>query len=184
MKTEMQKLLDGEPYYPGDPEVTDAIRHVQLLCEELDRISIADEPARAAKVREIFGSVGSNVCMLSPLCVELGIRTFIGDNFFSNRNLSLIDQGGIVIGNDCMFGPNVTVVTSNHPIDPEARKTNVVINKTVRIGNNVWLCANSLILPGVTVGDNAVVAAGAVVTKDVPPNTVVAGNPAKVVKTV
>ena len=106
----------------------------------------------------------------------------MGNHVYANFNLTLVDDANIYIGNDVMFAPNVVVATAGHPIDPELRARGLQYNKEVRIGNNVWVGAGALIMPGVTIGDNSVIGAGSVVTKDIPANVVAVGNPCKVMR--
>lgn len=106
-----------------------------------------------------------------------------GDNFLTNYNVTILDVAPVNIGNDVMIGPNTLITSVGHPLSPKGRKARLGICKPVNIGNNVWIGGNCTILPGVTIGDNSVIAAGAVVTKDIPANCVVAGVPAKIIKT-
>ena len=106
----------------------------------------------------------------------------MGDYCYANFNLTLVDDAPIYIGNKVMFGPNVTVATANHPIDPELRERMLQYNKEVRIGNNVWIGTGVIIVPGVTIGDNSVIGAGSIVTKDIPADVVAYGNPCRVIR--
>ncbi len=109
-------------------------------------------------------------------------HVFIGDNFYANFNLTLVDDAHIYIGNDVMIAPNVTIATAGHPIDPELRKQGYQFVAEVHIGNNVWIGAGAVIMPGVTIGDNTVIGAGSVVAKDIPANVVAFGVPCKVIR--
>ena len=120
--------------------------------------------------------------VLAPFHINLGIFTRIGKNTFINHDCTFLDIGGITIEDDVLIGPKVSLITESHPLNPSERKSLLV--KPIVIKRNAWIGAGATILPGVTVGENAVVAAGAVVSKDVPANTVVAGIPAKVIKTI
>ena len=137
------------------------------------------------KVRELFSKltaskIDESCFIIPPFHTEFGKNTKIGKNVFINSCCRFQDNGGIEIGDKTMIGPNVTIVTVNHEINPETRIN--AIPKPVKIGKNVWIGANCTILPGVTIGENSVIGAGSVVTKDVPANIVVAGNPAKLIK--
>lgn len=130
---------------------------------------------------EITGEeIDSSTTVFMPFHINLGIFTQIGRNVFINSDCSFLDIGGITIEDDVLIGPKVSIITESHPLQPDKRKSLTV--KPVRIKRNAWIGAGAIILPGVTVGENSVVAAGAVVTDDVPPDTVVAGVPAKVIK--
>ena len=137
------------------------------------------------KVRELFSKltaskIDESCFIIPPFHTEFGKNTKIGKNVFINSCCRFQDNGGIEIGDKTMIGPNVTIVTVNHEINPETRIN--AIPKPVKIGKNVWIGADCTILPGVTIGENSIIGAGSVVTKDVPANIVVAGNPAKLIK--
>lgn len=139
---------------------------------------------RGEMLKGILGGCGDNVYIDPPFHANVGGKNvFIGDNFYANFNLALVDDGKITIGNNVMVGPNVTIITAEHPLKAKERNSqNNQRNRPVTIGNDVWICANVVILPGVHVGNGAVLAAGAVVNKDVPDNVLVAGVPAKIIK--
>lgn len=138
--------------------------------------------ARREAVSDLFGQVGKNVYVESPVRVDYGRNISVGDNFYSNFNFVVLDCAPVRIGNDVMIAPNVTITTAGHPLEPELRAKAEEFCHAVTIGNTVWIGASATILPGVTIGDGAIVAAGALVTRDVPPRSVVAGVPAKVLR--
>jgi acetyltransferase-like isoleucine patch superfamily enzyme len=134
-----------------------------------------------AILSEIIGqNIDPSTTVLAPFSTNFGKHTTIGKNVFINHGCSFLDLGGITIEDDVLIGPQVKLVTENHPVDPSNRKS--LDLKSIHIGKNVWLGAGAIILPGVTVGENSIVAAGAVVTKDVPSNMIVGGVPAKFIK--
>jgi galactoside O-acetyltransferase len=133
-------------------------------------------------MKTLFAEVGENCYIEPPLQANWGIHTHLGKNVYANFNLTLVDDTHIFIGDYVMIGPNVTIATAGHPIDPELRKKVAQFNIPVNIGNNVWLGANAVILPGVSIGDNSVIGAGSVVTKDIPENVVAVGNPCRVLR--
>ncbi len=153
-------------------------------------IALSAKLNASGKVEEIRGilseildqSIDSSTTVLAPFSTNFGKHTTIGKNVFINHGCSFLDLGGITIEDDVMIGPQVKLVTENHPVDPSNRKS--LDLKSIHIGKNVWLGAGAIILPGVTVGENSIVAAGAVVTKDVPSNTIVGGVPAKFIKNI
>ncbi|AUV86287.1 sugar O-acetyltransferase [Vibrio campbellii] len=145
-------------------------------------------PSESEKRGEILGrllaSVGESCYIEPPLRANWGCHTYLGDNVYANFNLTLVDDTYIYIGNSVMIGPNVTIATAGHPIDPDLRRDVAQFNMPVRIGDNVWIGANSVVLPGVTIGENSVIGAGSIVTKDIPANVVAVGNPCRVLREV
>ena len=138
---------------------------------------------REAILREAMGTYGENLYVIPPVYANCGLtNVHVGRNVVINFNCTFVDDGEIFIGDDCMIGPGCNLATSIHPISPRLRRHKLQYNKPIHIGNNVWFGAGVTVLPGVTVGDNAIVGAGSVVTKDVPSNAVVAGNPARLIR--
>lgn len=133
-------------------------------------------------MKQLLAEVGKNCYIEPPLHANWGKHTHLGDNVYANFNLTLVDDTDIFIGNHVMIGPNVTIATAGHPIDPELRKKVAQFNIPVHIGNNVWIGAGAVILPGINIGDNSVIGAGSIVTKDIPANVVAVGNPCRVLR--
>lgn len=133
-------------------------------------------------IGKLFGKCGKNTYVEPPIYVDFGFNVCVGDNFYCNFNTTFLDSSLIIIGDNVWLGPNVTISSVSHPLEAKARLTAIEHALPVRIGNNVWIGANVVILGGVTVGDNAVLAAGAVISKDVPANVVAGGVPAKVIR--
>lgn len=142
----------------------------------------SEEDKRNEILKRLFGHVGKNIWIEPPLRVAYGNRTYIGDNFYANFNLVLVDDINIFIGNNVMFAPNVTISATGHPVHPDLRKNGEQFSFPVKIEDNVWIGSNVVILPGVTIGENSVIGAGSVVTKDIPKNVVAVGNPCKVLR--
>ena len=175
--TEMEKCLAGLEYcFAG---MNDLKEHAAKGCEKLNSISIMDEEARDKAIRELFGSVGAKPTVMPGFNCDRGLNIHAGDNLLVNYNVTFIDIGPVEIGNDVLIGPGTVIATVNHAIDPEKRLAHIAVMKPVKIGNNVWIGANCTICPGAVIGDNSVIAAGAVVDKDVPPNCIVGGVPAR-----
>lgn len=152
------------------------------LTERLNRIPFAEPDAIRQAFSELTGTaVDATFSLIPPVYSEHGLSIRVGRNVFINQGCTLNDIGGIEIGDDVMFGPRVSLITSGHPLDPQQRRRRIVAAPIV-IQRNAWLCAGATVLQGVTVGEDSVVAAGAVVTRDVPPGTLVAGVPARVLK--
>lgn len=178
-------LHSGELYLPME----DAILQEQLRCLELlydyNATRPSEQEKRARLLQEMLAEVGENCYVEPPFHTNWGGRNVhMGRNVYANFNLTLVDDTHIYIGDYTMFGPNVTVATAGHPILPELRQQGYQYNAAVHIGNNCWIGAGALILPGITIGDNVVVGAGSVVTKDLPDNVVAAGNPCRVLRPV
>ena len=165
-------------------ELTARIQRAIGLTERLNRIPFADAEAIRATWSELTGAdVDPSFSLIPPVYSEYGLNIRVGKRVFVNQGCMLMDIGGIDIGDDVMLGPAVRLITSGHPLDPALRRKRIVA-APISIEDNVWLGAGATVLHGVTVGRDAVVAAGAVVTRDVPPATLVAGVPARAVKPV
>ncbi len=180
--TAKEKMKSGEVYFCTD----EALMKEQTACLEKLYDFNATRPSegkkRAALLKELLAEVGENCYVEPPLHANWGCHTHFGKNVYANFNLTLVDDTDIFVGDSVMFGPNVTVATAGHPIDPALRLKVGQFNIPVRIGNNVWIGANSVILPGITIGDNSVIGAGSIVTKDIPENVVAVGNPCRVLR--
>ncbi len=178
-----ERLQAGELLRKDDLEYgkfAEVVSRTIRLCVEMNATATDVDEVRK-RLSEIIGSeIDASTAIFPPFYTNFGRSTRIGKNVFINHNCSFLDIGGITIEDEVQIGPRVNLTSENHPLDPRDRQT--LIPKPVVIKRNAWIGAGATILPGVTVGENAVVAAGAVVSRDVPPNTVVAGIPAKVVK--
>ncbi len=133
-------------------------------------------------IREILGKTGREVHIEAPFHCDYGYNIEVGDNFFANYNLIILDVGKVRIGKNAQIAPNVAIYTAGHPIHPESRNSGYEYGISVTIGDNVWIGGNAVIMPGVTIGDNVVIGAGSVVTKDIPANVIAAGNPCRVIR--
>lgn len=151
------------------------------LCYDFNRLRPTD-PERVGILKSLIPHIGWNVQIKSPFYCDYGSNIEIGDNFFSNYNLTILDSAKVKFGNNVLIAPNCGFYTISHPISAEERNRLYGEIKPITVGNNVWIGASSIILQGVTIGDNSVIAAGSVVKYDVPPNVIVAGNPARIVK--
>ncbi len=181
--TELEKLKAGEEYCFDDPEVDGLKLHAIEGCARLEAVAVTDHEGKEHAVRELFGSAGSNPNVLPGFICDNGRNIHVGDNFLANYHVTILDIREVNIGDNVMIGPNTLISTVNHPLTPMGRRKHLGIAKPVTIGNDVWIGGNAVILPGVTIGDNCVIAAGAVVTKDVPSGTLVGGVPARFIKT-
>jgi acetyltransferase-like isoleucine patch superfamily enzyme len=169
----------------GTPESRDLYVKIQRgirLTEHLNAIPYEDAEAIRAAWSELTGQpVDPTFALIPPIHVQHGLSTRVGRNVFVNQGCTLMDIGGIDIGDDVLIGPNVSLITAGHPLAPSQRRSGITA-APIRVGRNVWIGAAAVVLQGVTIGDDAVVGAGAVVTRDVPPATLVAGAPAQVVR--
>ena len=180
--TEKEKSYAEMLYQPGDPElVADREITVRKLTE-YNGIDPLDREARDRAIRGILGKAGKNCVVEQPLFCTYGYNTTVWDNFFLNVNGKLMDSGKITIGNNVFIAPNVCIITEEHAMDVEQRIQGLEYTHPVTIGDNVWICAGALVLPGVTIGEGSVIGAGSVVTKDIPAHCLAVGNPCKVIR--
>lgn len=178
-----EKMHSTALYFPGDEQ----IMREQTACMERLYDFNATRPSEVSKretlLKEMFAELGENCYIEPPLHSNFGGKhVHFGKNVYANFNLTLVDDTHIHVGDYTMFGPNVTVATAGHPILPELREKGCQYNAPVRIGRNCWIGANAVIVPGVTIGDNTVIGAGSVVTKDIPSGVVAVGNPCRVLR--
>ncbi len=177
-----ERMLAGELYIADDPELAaDALR-AALLTEKYNASSAADPDARRALLEELFDSIGDDVEIRPPLQVDYGYRITVGNGTFVNFGAIMLDVAPITIGSDVQIGPNVQLLTPTHPLEPDLRRAKWESAQPITIGDNVWLGGGAIVGPGVTIGENTVVGAGAVVTRDLPPNVVATGVPARVTR--
>lgn len=173
----------GEMISPTDNNyniIANIIESAQRITAELNNNYHTNEDIVEIFSRLIGFNVDNSFRLLPPFYTDFGKNIRVGKNVFINHACTFMDRGGITIGNDVLIAPKVNLITINHPIQPELRHS--TISQPIVIGNNVWIGVSATVMPNVTIGDNAIIAAGAVVTKDVPPNTIVAGVPAKIIK--
>jgi acetyltransferase-like isoleucine patch superfamily enzyme len=177
------RLKNGETVMPDDPEIYKLLEASYEVKKQLIPLNNSTEPDEILKIlSEIVGEKLENVAVFTPIYINYGKNINIGKNVFINFDCTFLALGGITIEDDVLIGPKVSLITENHPLEPQHRKG--LTGQSVHIKRNAWIGANATILPGVTIGENAVVAAGAVVSKDVPDHVVVGGIPAKIIKTI
>lgn len=181
---EWNKMLGGEVYDALHPEFLRRLVTTRQKLWEFNNMNPGDPEALMGLFREIVPRCGEQVHVNQPFRCDYGCNIIIGDNFFANFNLTILDEALVTIGDNVFIGPNVSIYTACHPIDPEERNTGVEWAEPVTIGSSVWIGGGATVLPGVTIGDNSVIGAGAVVTHDIPAGVVVGGNPAKILKKV
>ena len=190
--TEREKLEAGILFSPADPELAAIKRRTHDLNRDFNALYEGETEKRTAILRQILGDMGEGTYFQGPITFHYGIHTHVGDRCFFNFNFTVQDDAQVTIGNDCNFGPNVTIVTPVHPMLPDERKLMRIADgtlrrlcyaKPVRIGSDCWFGANVVVCPGVTIGDGCVIGAGSVVVKDIPPMSFAAGNPCRVIRT-
>ncbi len=180
-----EKLHNGSIYDPGDADVLEQQMEYQELLYDYNMTRPSEGDRRTALLKEMFAEIGENCYIEPPLHSNMGgHHVHFGRNIYANYNLTLVDDTHIYVGDYTMFGPNVTIATAGHPILPELRQRGLQYNMPVRIGKNCWLGAGVIILPGITIGDDVVVGAGSVVTKDIPSGVVAVGNPCRILREV
>ncbi len=188
---EEAKILARTLFNPLAPELKALKLKAHKLSQDYNKTYEDEVDKRAAILAELIGELGEGCFLQGPITFHYGRYTQIGAGFFGNFNLTIQDDGQVTIGEHCNFGPNVTIVTPVHPLLPGERRfmwtaagerTHLCYAKPVRIGNDCWLGASVTVCPGVTIGDNCVIGAGSVVTRDIPPNCFAAGNPCRVIR--
>lgn len=172
---------DAELPYISDTAIMEEQRVCRRILQRLNTVDRSDFEQIAAIVKELFPGA-QNAVVNPPFFCDYGTHISVGKNFFANYNCTIIDVAKVTIGDNCQFAPNVSIYTAGHPLHPEIRNTLYEYGIHVTIGNNVWIGGNSVVLPGVNIGDNCVIGAGSVVTKDIPPWSLAAGNPCRVIR--
>jgi maltose O-acetyltransferase len=181
-RSEKEKMLAGELYFAGDSELLELRNQARLLCREFNKTSPRDEEVRNRLLSELFGQKLDNVFIEPPLHCDYGKFITFGKNVFMNFNTIILDVCHVKIGDDTLFGPSVQLLAATHPLDVDARVNLAEYGKPITIGKACWVGGGVVFCPGVTIGDNVAVAAGAVVTKNFPSNCVIGGNPARIFK--
>ncbi len=181
-KTELEKMVSGELAWNSDAEIGAVKSRARAICGRYNRSTEDQKEERLAILKELFGECGDDIFIKPPFYCDYGFNLHVGKNFFANYNCVMLDSAPITIGDNCLIGPECGFYTVNHPMDAKTRVANYVYAEPITIGNNVWFGGHCVVLSGITIGDNAVIGAGSVVTKDVPANAVVAGNPARILR--
>ncbi len=181
--TEKEKMHSGELYLPTDSDILrEQMRHLDLLYD-FNHTRPTQLDVRTEMLKEMFAEIGDGCYIEPPFHANWGgAHVHFGKNIYCNFNLTMVDDTHIYVGDGTMFAPNVTVATAGHPILPELREKAYQYNMPVHIGRNCWIGAGALIMPGVSIGDNTVIGAGSVVTRDIPANVVAVGNPCRVMR--
>jgi maltose O-acetyltransferase len=175
-------MLAGVLYIADDPELAEDSLRAMTLTESFNKSAARDPDERRRILNELLGTFGEESEIRPPFYCDYGYQLHIGSRTFVNFGLTALDVARITIGDDVQFGPNVQLLTPTHPTDAELRRAKWEAASPITIEDNAWIGGGTIVLPGVVIGENAIVGAGAVVTKDVPPNTLVVGNPARVIR--
>ena len=177
-KEKMQRHVLYDANY--DEELIEERKVAKELCYDFNQLRPSDEEGQQEMLNRLLGKVGKNTCIIAPFWCDYGYNIEIGDNFFANHNLVMLDCAKIKIGHNAFIGPDCGFYTAGHPIKVSERNTGREYSKPITIGDNVWIGGGVKVMPGVVIGDNCVIGAGSVVTKDIPSNTIAMGNPCKV----
>ncbi|KWX80340.1 sugar O-acetyltransferase [Paenibacillus jilunlii] len=177
-----ERMLAGLPYKAWLDGLSEERMENKLKVHEYNLLRPDEAGRRNELICEILGKAGVNVHIESPFRCDYGANISVGKNFYANYNCTILDVGKVVIGDNVMFAPNVSIYTAGHPIHPVSRNSGYEYGIAVTIGDNVWIGGNVIVNPGVTVGNNVVIGAGSVVTKDIPDNVIAVGSPCKVVR--
>ena len=181
---EKQKMLSGELYNPMKDGLLLEREKAKDLCYKFNNLPPNNSMKRTKLLSKILGKTGKNYWIEQPFQCDYGYNIEIGENFYSNHNLIILDPAKVTFGDNVFIGPNCGFYTPEHPIKAEDRNKLLEYAKPIKVGNNVWFGGSVTVLGGVTIGDNSVIGAGSVVTKDIPPNVVAVGNPCRVIRTI
>ena len=179
-KRDRQELYDGN----YNQELIEEMKKAKDLCFKYNNIEQSNIEKRTKLIKELFGKTGENILVQSNFQCDYGYNISVGENFYMNHNCIILDGAKVEFGDNVFIAPNCGFYTAGHPIDVELRNKGLEYAKPIKVGNNVWIGGNVVVLPGVSIGDNVTIGAGSVVTKDIPSNSVAVGNPCRVIKNV
>ena len=183
--TEYEKMVKGLIYNPGDEKIMSEQLQYQDKLWEFNQLKPSQYSEKIKYMKEMFAECGDNCYIELPFRANWGgHHVHFGSGIYANSNLTIVDDGHVYVGDKVMFGPNFTIATANHPIEPTLRAKGLQYNKDVYVGENTWIGAGVIIVPGVRIGKNTVIGGGSVVTKDIPDNVVAVGNPCRVLREV
>ena len=182
MESEKEKMLSGKLYKAFGEELLQERRFAQEQTYIFNSLPPGKTDERNAVIRGLFGGIKGSFLIEPPFRCDYGYNIEIGENFYANYNLVILDCAKVTIGDDVLIGPNVSIYTAGHPVNHELRAKEYEFAFPINIGNHVWIGGNVIINPGVSVGNRSVVGAGSVVTKDIPANVIAVGNPCRVVR--
>ena len=177
------RMHTGQLYFCTDEALTEDQLQTQELLYDYNHTRPGEVEKRQTLLKQMFAEIGENCCILPPFNANWGGKfAHFGHDVFANFNLTMVDDTENYVGDNVLFGPNVTLCAGTHPIHIELRRKQAQYNLPIHIGNNVWIGGNSFVMPGVTIGENSVIGAGSLVTKDIPANVVAVGSPCRVIR--
>lgn len=177
-----ERMLAALPYKAWLDGLSEERNACKQKIYEFNHLPPKDRDKIPSLLKQLLGKTGENICIEAPFHCDYGRNIEVGENFFANYNLVILDVGKVTIGANAQIAPNVSIYTAGHPIHPESRNSGYEYGIPITIGDNVWIGGNSVILPGVTIGNNVVIGAGSVVSKDLPDNVLAVGNPCKIIR--
>lgn len=180
--TEKEKMIAGKAYKAFGEELLKERQHAKEVIFDYNALRPTEIEKRNTMLRGFLGKTGNNFFVEPPFRCDYGYNIFLGENFYSNYNLTVLDCNKVTIGDHVLIGPNVSIFTAGHPVTHELRAEEYEFALPITIGNHVWIGGGSIINPGVTIGDNTIIGSGSVVTKDIPANVIAVGNPCKVLR--
>lgn len=182
---EIEKMMSGKPYDAcSNTLLLEILNDTQEKCRDYNDLRPSQQEERDKLIKSILGKTGKHIKVIQPFFCDYGFNIEVGENFFANTNLVILDEAKVTFGDHVFIGPNCSFYTPCHPIDAESRNDGIEWSLPITVGNNVWFGGNVTVCPGVSIGDNAVIGAGSVVIHDIPANVVAAGNPCRVVKNI
>ena len=179
---DLEKMRSGRWLHAVTPEIGSALLRAEELCFRLNQLPPSRREEREAIIRQLFAHVGEAPCLHSPFHCDFGEQISVGDHFVGNFNLTILDEAPVTIGSHVYIGPNVGIYTVHHALLADQRNEGIMQSLSVVIHDNVWIGGNAVILRGVTIGEGAVIGAGSVVSRDIPPRVIAAGNPCRVLR--
>lgn len=180
---ELEKMMSGDLYdATNNTTLLDLLTQTQEMCHDYNQLRPSQSAERDALMRRILGKTGERFKIISPFFCDYGFNIEVGENFFANTNLVILDEARVTFGDNVFIAPNCAFYTAGHPLDVAQRNAGLEYSLPIRVGNNVWIGGNVCVMPGVTIGDNTVIGAGSVVVHDIPAGVLAAGNPCRVIR--